>query len=924
MSVARYVLSLKDELSGPLKEAAGNVHKASASLEKLSEKAKRLDADSRAVSDRFGRISVSADGASASIGDLELSASRLRSEAGKVESETRKLTAGWDKAADALDKLAQSSDLTAEQQKALAKRSLQVREEATRLNAEAKEQAAILRRVADATEAKARADKAAAAEAKAEERAIAGLNRELEKQRRADERVRLGKEQAQAVQELRAIDELKRELRARNKLEQDGLELLERRERQIRENLAIETGSLARRGVRFDRGMGARGTRRSPAGGGVFSTRMDEFAASVNRLEDSAGDADSIIMALSGALGQISPEAETAGRAIGDVAASLEAFARIAAGKGAAVLGALAIAAGTAATAYLVYKNATESADESQGRLNAAIEEGRTRLDKYREEVAKTVAGVRELNKTEADLRRDLAVITGELTQEEADLAAERARLTEQARPGILAARRQSIEAERQIKLLKERLVREREVGETAARTRKQITRLEQERDRAASEAIKREQQLQRAIDLTELRGFAGDGAPGGEPPAGTLPAGDDDDAAARAETVAAAVERIGDVEQRLTDRRLTGADAINAKYNEQIAQIQETIDALGELSDAEAAVTAAAAKRAQQEIEAARAQELAAERTRQILEEIEQRQAIRAAGRVTEELSEFELQQLLERGEAAVSAQPAAEAEQPRAGGGMAGGIATAGAIGSGDVVGAIGAIDPMAGAIAGAMQAIGSGQAGAMADESVDLIVDAIGELPTIIAEVIPDVILRLGTELPKALAASAGDIAAAIAVDLPVALIESAPEIFAALIEALLTIPDEIVTGIGNALREALGLRPVDDDRGFFERLGQIDDRDAQQFMQRQREEDRRRQSGRSFRSGTSLVQSDGSYSLHRGEAVISTSGQASQAVRETLRRSAPDAAGPRVRPVTMEALVLRLDASTGPYGRLMGVR
>jgi len=706
-------------------------------------------------------------------------------------------------------------------------------------------------------------------------------------------------------------------------LEQDGLELLERRERQIRENLAIETGSLARRGVRFDRGMGARGTRRSPAGGGVFSTRMDEFAASVNRLEDSAGDADSIIMALSGALGQISPEAETAGRAIGDVAASLEAFARIAAGKGAAVLGALAIAAGTAATAYLVYKNATESADESQGRLNAAIEEGRTRLDKYREEVAKTVAGVRELNKTEADLRRDLAVITGELTQEEADLAAERARLTEQARPGILAARRQSIEAERQIKLLKERLVREREVGETAARTRKQITRLEQERDRAASEAIKREQQLQRAIDLTELRGFAGDGAPDGEPPAGTLPAGDDD-AAARAETVAAAVERIGDVEQRLTDRRLTGADAINAKYNEQIAQIQETIDALGELSDAEAAVTAAAAKRAQQEIEAARAQELAAERTRQILEEIEQRQAIRAAGRVTGELSEFELQQLLERGEAAVSAQPAAEAGQPRAGGDMAGGIALAGAIGSGDVVGAIGAIDPMAGAIAGAMQAIGSGQAGAMADESVDLIVDAIGELPTIIAEVIPDVILRLGTELPKALAASAGDIAAAIAVDLPVALIEAAPEIFAALIEALLTIPDEIVTGIGNALREALGLRPVDDDRGFFERLGQIDDRDAQEFMQRQREEDRRRQSGRSFRSGTSLVQSDGSYSLHRGEAVISTSGQASQAVRDTLRRSAPDAAGPRVRPVTMEALVLRLDASTGPYGRLMGVR
>lgn len=923
MSVARYVLSLKDELSGPLKEAAGNVHKASASLEKLSEKAKRLDADSRAVSDRFGRISVSADGASASIGDLELSASRLRSEAGKVESETRKLTAGWDKAADALDKLAQSSDLTAEQQKALAKRSLQVREEATRLNAEAKEQAAILRRVADATEAKARADKAAAAEAKAEERAIAGLNRELEKQRRADERVRLGKEQAQAVQELRAIDELKRELRARNKLEQDGLELLERRERQIRENLAIETGSLARRGVRFDRGMGARGTRRSPAGGGVFSTRMDEFAASVNRLEDSAGDADSIIMALSGALGQISPEAETAGRAIGDVAASLEAFARIAAGKGAAVLGALAIAAGTAATAYLVYKNATESADESQGRLNAAIEEGRTRLDKYREEVAKTVAGVRELNKTEADLRRDLAVITGELTQEEADLAAERARLTEQARPGILAARRQSIEAERQIKLLKERLVREREVGETAKRTRKQITRLEQERDRAASEAIKREQQLQRAIDLTELRGFAGDGAPDGEPPAGTLPAGDDD-AAARAETVAAAVERIGDVEQRLTDRRLTGADAINAKYNEQIAQIQETIDALGELSDAEAAVTAAAAKRAQQEIEAARAQELAAERTRQILEEIEQRQAIRAAGRVTGELSEFELQQLLERGEAAVSAQPAAEAEQPRAGGDMAGGIALAGAIGSGDVVGAVGAISPMAGAIAGAMQAIGAGQAGAMADESVDLIVDAIGELPTIIAEVIPDVILRLGTELPKALAASAGDIAAAIAVDLPVALIEAAPEIFAALIEALLTIPDEIVTGIGNALREALGLRPVDDDRGFFERLGQIDERDAQEFMQRQREEDRRRQSGRSFRSGTSLVQSDGSYSLHRGEAVISTSGQASQAVRDTLRRSAPDAAGPRVRPVTMEALVLRLDASTGPYGRLMGVR
>ncbi|MGA0068721.1 MAG: hypothetical protein ACO3PB_04600, partial [Miltoncostaeaceae bacterium] len=853
MSVARYVLTLKDELSGPLKGAGDSAHKLAADLSRLSEQAKRLDGDASGLADRFGKIEVSADGTSASIDGLTLSAGRLRAEATKVESETGKLTKGWDRAADALDKLAQSSGLTAEQQRALADRAQRAREEGTRLTDQAREQAATFRRVADATEAAALASKQATAAhanagkaAEAEAREVAKLTRELDKQVIADEKVRLGKPQAQAVQELRAIAELREELVKRNMIEKEGLDLLERRERQIRENLAIEAGSLARRGVPFQRGMGPRGNVRSPPGQGVFSVRMDEFAASVNKLEDSAGQADSIIAAFAGALSNISPEAAEAARGIGDVAGVLEGLARVGAGKGAAVLGAIAVAVGTVAAAYSTWRRASEAMEDTSGRLNDRIDEGRERMQKYRDAVRETAGAFAQLKIAENEARERIAVLTGEQTQADVDTKARRAEISAQAREGLMASGREVIEARRLVDALKERMRTERQVGEVAARSRKEIADAERVLAEAQSTLNRRKEQAARTADLAELEIFAQDvlattgddtGTDTGSSPA------------ARVDEFARSTERLADIARRYEVEQLEGIAAINARYDDQIAAIRELAAATEAATDAERARLQAAQDAAEVQVNAARAAALAREEERRAVEELaaaeraRQEQARQAADDARRDAMLIRSGQDIGADLASIATVFEEEQDSRRQ-------AVAQGAVGlaTGDLTAIAAAIDPRAGAVAAGLELVGSQGADGVREagqQAIDLMEAAVAALPEILSEVIPDFAVAITTELVPSL-------------------IASGPKILASLIEAIVKIPILIAQAIGQKIRELIdAILPGD-------QSGNRTPSRAAELTGAVREI--ASATGRSFRSGTSLIERDGVYQLHQGEAVV----------------------------------------------------
>jgi hypothetical protein len=213
-----------------------------------------------------------------------------------------------------------------------------------------------------------KAEAAAVAKAqKAEDAAVARAQRELQKQRDALTRQSMGAIQGNAQIEVASIRKLRSELEALGKLDEDASLVLEERVTKVLEDAEKRAAQLQARGVNPNAAFGARGTRETAIGGGVLSGFFDQllgkvgtgsggaggaeagvrnFSAITEKAADVAGKADSALKNLAGALGVISPEAEAAATAAGDLIGSLEVLLTPA---GAVVGTTAAVAAGVAA-----------------------------------------------------------------------------------------------------------------------------------------------------------------------------------------------------------------------------------------------------------------------------------------------------------------------------------------------------------------------------------------------------------------------------------------------------------------------------------------------------------------------------------------------------------------------------------------------
>lgn len=193
-----------------------------------------------------------------------------------------------------------------------------------------------------AAESKAAAERKAEAAAvakaqKAEDAAVAKAQRELQKQRDALTRQSMGAIQGNAQIEVAAIRKLRSELEALGKLDEDASLVLEERVTKVLEDAEKRAAQLQARGVNPNAAFGARGTRETAIGAGVLSGFLDQllgktggqsgeikFSEVTEKIGDAAGKADSALKNLAGALGVISPQAEAAATAAGDLVGSLE------------------------------------------------------------------------------------------------------------------------------------------------------------------------------------------------------------------------------------------------------------------------------------------------------------------------------------------------------------------------------------------------------------------------------------------------------------------------------------------------------------------------------------------------------------------------------------------------------------------------
>jgi outer membrane lipoprotein SlyB len=182
-----------------------------------------------------------------------------------------------------------------------------------------------------------KAEAAAVAKAqKAEASAVAKAERDLQKQRDALTRQSMGTIQGNAQLEVANIRKLRAELEALGKLDEDASLVLEERVTNVLADAEKRAAQLAARGVNPNQAFGARGTRETAIGGGVLSGFFDQILGKVDgtgvrnfseiteKAADVAGKADTALKTLAGALGVISPEAEAAASAAGDLVGSLE------------------------------------------------------------------------------------------------------------------------------------------------------------------------------------------------------------------------------------------------------------------------------------------------------------------------------------------------------------------------------------------------------------------------------------------------------------------------------------------------------------------------------------------------------------------------------------------------------------------------
>jgi hypothetical protein len=210
------------------------------------------------------------------------------------------------------------------------------------------------------------AEKAAADEAKAEAKAVAKTKsdaarsaakiqrdedartaraeREYERQRQAFVRQSEGAIRGKAALEIERARAVRDELEKLGKLDADRAIVIEERITKIQQDAETRSQQLLARGVNPNQAFGAGGTRETAIGGGVLSGFFDQllgkvggsgggtgaeagvrnFSAITEKAADVAGKADTALKTLAGALGVISPEAEAAASAAGDLVGSLE------------------------------------------------------------------------------------------------------------------------------------------------------------------------------------------------------------------------------------------------------------------------------------------------------------------------------------------------------------------------------------------------------------------------------------------------------------------------------------------------------------------------------------------------------------------------------------------------------------------------
>jgi hypothetical protein len=228
-------------------------------------------------------------------------------------------------------------------------------------------QAAARKAEADALKAQRDLERKANAERKAEAAALAKAEREYERQRQAFVRQSEGAIRGKAALEIERARAVRDELEKLGKLDADRSIVLEERITAIQKDAEERSAQLLARGVDPNKAFGAGGTRETAIGGGVLSGFFDQLLGKVGtgsggaggaeagvrnfsditeKAADVAGKADSALKNLAGALGVISPEAEAAATAAGDLIGSLEVLLTPA---GAVVGSTAAVAAGVAA-----------------------------------------------------------------------------------------------------------------------------------------------------------------------------------------------------------------------------------------------------------------------------------------------------------------------------------------------------------------------------------------------------------------------------------------------------------------------------------------------------------------------------------------------------------------------------------------------
>jgi len=197
---------------------------------------------------------------------------------------------------------------------------------------------------ADALKAQRDLERKANAERKAEAAAVAKVEREYERQRQAFVRQSEGAIRGKAALEIERARAVRDELEKLGKLDADRAIVIEERITKIQQDAEERSAQLLARGVDPNKAFGAGGTRETAIGGGVLSGFFDQllgkvgssssggagvagevkFSAITEKIADSAGKADSALKNLAGALGVISPQAEAAATAAGDLVGSLE------------------------------------------------------------------------------------------------------------------------------------------------------------------------------------------------------------------------------------------------------------------------------------------------------------------------------------------------------------------------------------------------------------------------------------------------------------------------------------------------------------------------------------------------------------------------------------------------------------------------